>query len=365
MIPTFSEGRVQPLGVTDQSLEELLESSTLYSKPLRNSLLGKPEDVVTSALFEAYEPKIGKAYSQGIHRELIYPSLPRLRAELFYKKFPLLPLVIAVYLFAFLFPRLWLYGAAFFLHTLLLGLRSWILYRPPVSNLGETLLFVPWIGVTAGFILLLFFRRRPLIRAGSLLAGSLLSLALFGPFSLALTTVRPVLDSNFWLTVHVLMVVGSYGLFLLAAILGHFALFSKNFSLTKPLRQSIYGGTFLLAMGTFLGGVWAARSWGRFWDWDPKEAWAFISLSGYLILIHAERYKRIGPFGLAIGSILGWVLITFTWFGLNTLFTTGLHSYGFSKGSALPILLFLGAEIGLSIFFLCRRAAIAKKGPWL
>jgi hypothetical protein len=99
-----------------------------------------------------------------------------------------------------------------------------------------------------------------------------------------------------------------------------------------------------------LGGVWAAESWGRFWDWDPKESWAFISICLYLIWVHAYRFHRIASFGLAIGAVTGLLAISFTWYGVNYILGTGLHSYGFGSGGELYYYLFVGAESALLIF---------------
>ena len=168
-----------------------------------------------------------------------------------------------------------------------------------------------------------------------------------------LENVQPVLASNYWLTIHVLLVVGSYGIFLLSSLMGHLYLAriylynkesSLNILLSKLILQSMYLGVFLLIAGTFLGGVWAAQSWGRFWDWDPKESWAFISACVYLLGIHTYRFGYFKSFGLAIGAILGFLAISFTWYGVNYILGTGLHSYGFGSGGVYWYLLFLILE---------------------
>lgn len=115
-------------------------------------------------------------------------------------------------------------------------------------------------------------------------------------------------------------------------------------ALGQLILQTMYGGTILLVSGTILGGIWAAESWGRFWDWDPKESWAFISSCFYLIWIHAYRFHRIGSFGLAIGAVSGLLAISFTWYGVNYILGTGLHSYGFGSGGEIFYYSFLGIE---------------------
>ncbi len=165
--------------------------------------------------------------------------------------------------------------------------------------------------------------------------------------------VQAVLDSQFWLTLHVLLIVASYGVFILGSIIGHFylGLFVTHRQETFMMQQisqlifkTMYGGTVFLIMGTILGGIWAAESWGRFWAWDPKESWAFISICFYLIWIHAYRFHHIASFGLAIGAISGLLSISFTWYGVNYILGVGLHSYGFGSGGGLYYYIFLGVE---------------------
>lgn len=115
--------------------------------------------------------------------------------------------------------------------------------------------------------------------------------------------------------------------------------------LSNILLTLLYIGEFLLIAGTVLGGIWAAQSWGRFWDWDPKEAWAFISAAVYALIIHAYRFNYIASFGLASGAVLGLVSILFTWYGVNFVLGTGLHSYGFGNGSGWYFFFYAAAEL--------------------
>ncbi len=110
--------------------------------------------------------------------------------------------------------------------------------------------------------------------------------------------------------------------------------------LSKSILHTMYIGTAMLIAGTILGGVWAAESWGRFWDWDPKESWAFISSCCYLIFIHAYTFRYIHQIGLAIGAVIGLWAISFTWYGVNYILGTGLHSYGFGSGAKGIIIAF-------------------------
>lgn len=273
-----------------------------------------------------------------------FPSISQLKAEIFFYRWPLVNYAIAAYIGAALFFFLaeglqkrflkylaWIcFSTAFSIHTLMLVLRSYILMRPPVSGMAETVIYVPWIAA----LLAAFLSRKTYlpIAAGSALAASLLAILQWTFTASSLEPVQAVLNSQLWLTIHVLMIVASYGALILGGVLGHIALIKPNAKLTATLLQSLYIGTALLIPGTILGGVWAAQSWGRFWDWDPKESWAFISSCVYLLVIHAYRFGKIDSKGLAIGSIFGLLAISFTWYGVNYILGKGLHSYGFGSG---------------------------------
>ena len=85
-------------------------------------------------------------------------------------------------------------------------------------------------------------------------------------------------------------------------------------------------------MGTFLGGVWANYSWGRFWNWDPKETWALVTLLIYLIVLHGRIARHWARLGLAVGAAVGFFSVLMVWYGVNFILGTGLHSYGFGTG---------------------------------
>lgn len=177
---------------------------------------------------------------------------------------------------------------------------------------------------------------------------------------------QPVLRSNFWLTIHVLTIVASYGAGGLALGLGNIALGYYIFGRYRTPAGNVQGGNFrppeqcaslaqycyraiqvavlLLAIGTILGGLWADVSWGRFWGWDPKEVWALISLLIYLAFLHARFAGWLNNFGMVAGTIAGFSMIMMSWvgvnFGLPLLSDTGsvgLHSYGAGENAGRAI----------------------------
>lgn len=365
-----------------RSIYLLLEKSVL--KLHKNKKEGKETEFLSQEVQKlshklAHKLKIsfasslaGTTYQEASTNSLKYPTSLQIQAEVTYFHYPLIEIALVTYALAILsFIFSWtmqnnslhrvglvILFLGFFVHTSLLGIRSFILSRPPVSNMFETLLYVPWVAVGLGLLLYFFSGlSRFLIFSATLIALILLTILQITGLNNGLENVQAVLNSQYWLIVHVLMVVGSYGAFLLSGVMGHIYLIDyirikgRSFSqLSKAILQTMYLGTALLISGTILGGVWAAESWGRFWDWDPKESWAFISSAMYLLVIHAYRFHKIHHFGLAIGSIIGLQVISFTWYGVNYILGTGLHSYGFGSGGEKVYFLFLIAEIIFILF---------------
>ncbi len=254
---------------------------------------------------------------------------------------------------------------AFLCHTAGLVLRVLVLSRPPVSNMFESVVFMSWMVSVFALVLAGVLRRMLLINVSAFVGAAILILGSLMPFDPTLDVLVPVLRSNYWLTIHVLTIVSSYGAFALAmgtahVALGHYIFAPRAHAKIKDLTQLVYRsvqvGVILLAAGTILGGVWANESWGRFWGWDPKETWALISLLGYLALLHARFIGWVKDFGLAMGAVLCFMLIVMTWYGVNFVLGRGLHSYGFGAGGGHWVTLFLAAEF-IYLFLVWRKVS--------
>jgi cytochrome c-type biogenesis protein CcsB len=85
-------------------------------------------------------------------------------------------------------------------------------------------------------------------------------------------------------------------------------------------------GFLFLSAGIITGAVWANSAWGRYWGWDPKETWSFITWLIYATLLHARLMRGWRGKRIAVLSIVGFGAVIFTYFGVNLL--PGLHSYG-------------------------------------
>lgn len=79
--------------------------------------------------------------------------------------------------------------------------------------------------------------------------------------------------------------------------------------------------------GLIFGAIWAEQAWGRYWSWDPKETWAFITWAVYGVYLHGRLYRKWNPTLANSLALVGFLLTIFTYVGVN-LFLTGLHSYG-------------------------------------
>ncbi len=231
-------------------------------------------------------------------------------------------------------------------HAFGLALRWYISGHVPWSNGFESMIYIAWITMLAGFI---FARKTPIILSGtSVLAALALFVAHLSWMNPEITNLVPVLKS-YWLTFHVSLITASYGFLALAAILGflnlilyllqtektHKTIKNKISELTGITEQSMIVGVYLLTIGTLLGAIWANESWGRYWGWDPKETWTLISIIVYAFILHMRfipGLKKTFSFNLA--SLLGFSSILMTYFGVNY-YLSGLHSY--AGGDPVPI----------------------------
>jgi cytochrome c-type biogenesis protein CcsB len=213
----------------------------------------------------------------------------------------------------------------------------------PWSNGYEAIIFIAWVTMIAGFV---FSRKNAVVIAGAAVLASLMifvsEMNLLDP---EITPLVPVLKS-YWLMIHVAIITGSYGFLGLACILGLFNLFLYLFrtnkkgeiitininELTYVSEMTMTIGLFMLTIGTFLGGIWANESWGRYWGWDPKETWALVSVLVYAVILHLRFIPGLkGKFFFNVVSFWGYSAILFTFFGVNFMLV-GLHSYAQGDG---------------------------------
>ncbi len=240
----------------------------------------------------------------------------------------------------------WLLFAGFLFHTFGLGLRWYVSGHSPMSNGYESMIFISWVTLLAGFI---FSRKSAFaLSATAVLASMTLMVAHLSFMDPEITNLVPVLKS-YWLTLHVSVITGSYGFLGLGAILGIISMILMALSnennrerisntideLAVINLRTLILGLYFLTIGTFLGAVWANESWGRYWGWDPKETWSLITIIIYSLVTHSRLIpgmKDIYTFNLL--SLFAFSSVLMTYFGVNY-YLSGLHSY--AAGDPVPV----------------------------
>lgn len=273
------------------------------------------------------------------------PSDAKMRAERFYNRWARpLPVAIVALLAAIFWlyagianrkdPRGWnlavgvVASCSFVCLLAILALVWWIGGHAPLSNGPEIMLFMGAIGMAGALAV-----KSKMLKGGLMcVAAMTLFVASMGGSTPRIGMLMPVLASPL-LSVHVAIVMTSYVLFLLMAVLSAIALWGKNPERAQKLsrynRIILLPAVFLLAAGIFIGAVWANQSWGRYWGWDPKETCALVMLFVYSVPLHwASRWLRCfrRPKVLHIYLLLAVLTVLFTYFGANYLIP-GLHSY--------------------------------------
>ena len=141
----------------------------------------------------------------------------------------------------------------------------------------------------------------------------------------------PVLRSPFF-SIHIATIVTAYALLLGIMVVGIIAILKPKETARLERMKSLstamlYPAVALLAMGIFIGAVWANVSWGNYWSWDPKEVWALITLLIYAAPLHEKIWKTFDkPLFFHIYSILAFLSVVITYFGVN-LILGGVHAY--------------------------------------
>lgn len=301
-----------------------------------------------------------------------YPEqVTRVHFEKSFNAFSPFLLSIVLYLIAFILTGLawlgsennrvsktafWILLFTFLIHTFGLAARMYIQGRPPVTNLYASAIFVGWGSVLLCSIIEPIFKNGIANAAGALVGIVTLivahNLAILSGDTLEM--VRAVLDSNFWLATHVVIITLGYSAMFVAGALALFfvirAVFTPHFNRAqaKSMAAMVYGIICFAALfslvGTILGGIWADQSWGRFWGWDPKENGALLIVLITAIILHVRWGNIAGERGVMNLAIFGNIVTSWSWFGTNML-GVGLHSYGFMDSAFVALMGFWGSQV--------------------
>jgi len=256
-------------------------------------------------------------------------------------------------------------------HTFGLIFRMALEGRPPVTNLYSSAIFIGWATMLTGIIIERIYR----LGLGSLVASLAGFVTLLIAHNLALggdtmEMLRAVLDTNFWLATHVVVITLGYAATFFAGLLAILYIFlgvctpllsqklnaagtasgepASTVTISKALAKMVYGvvcfATLFSFVGTVLGGIWADQSWGRFWGWDPKENGALLIVLWNAIILHARWGGMVRERGVMNLAIFGNIVTSFSWFGVNML-GIGLHSYGFMDAAFKWLMIFIGSQV--------------------
>ncbi len=268
-------------------------------------------------------------------------------------------------------------------HTFGLVYRMILEGRPPVTNLYSSAIFIGWATMILGLILERIYR----VGIGSLVGSFAGFVTLLIAQNLAIggdtmEMLRAVLDTNFWLATHVVVITLGYASTFFAGLLAILYIFLGVFTpnltqrlspireiqakagakvstrapappqpeLGKALSKMVYGvvcfATLFSFVGTVLGGIWADQSWGRFWGWDPKENGALLIVLWNAVILHARWGGLVRDRGIMNLAIFGNIVTSFSWFGVNML-GIGLHSYGFMDAAFKWLMIFIGSQVAI------------------
>lgn len=298
------------------------------------------------------------------------PELAKGRKESFFNTLQVFYKATGIYLLAFLLgcvswfkmsptlrrAGLYLAWLAFAVHTFGLVYRMYLEGRPPVTNLYSSAIFVGWGAVVLGLILEKFYRDGIGIVTASLVGFTTQIIAHNLALAEADTMImlRAVLDTNFWLATHVVVITLGYASMFVAGLLAILYIIRGVFTNTlspaigKSLQRMVYGimcfATLFSFVGTILGGIWADQSWGRFWGWDPKENGALLIVLWAAIFLHARWGGIFKERGLMCMAVFGNIVTSFSWFGVNML-GIGLHSYGFMESGFKWLMAFVASQL--------------------
>lgn len=246
--------------------------------------------------------------------------------------------------------------AGLLLHTMGGVIRLFLTGMMPVSNMYESITFASWAAVMIGTAFELVrgrgktFEGKAIFGLATSIVGflMLMGVAQMSLYEARIHPLRAVLNS-YWLNIHVTAMLISYGAFLVATIFA--VIFLMKFAMTRFMgRETFIAGTTplmtseetelfmyrliqvgwpILTVGVCLGAVWADTAWGRYWGWDPKETWAFITWIVYTIYLHSRMVMKYKGAVSATIALVGFAMVMITWLGVSYLpwFAGGLHTY--------------------------------------
>ena len=334
----FSQGSQLPESMSQQEWLFVRKSFSVMS------------EMAVTADYESLDYTVSKIrqFQQNVAGDAL-PSHARFKAEKFYNNFnftrPVAMGLLTVGILSFLpFVLLWsrrmpiprvlrvtmfsvlalvaLYLAAY------ISLRWFVSMHVPLTNGYETMQFM---SLCVMALTLVLHRKFPLVLPmGFVLSGLTMLVSMLGQANPKISALVPVLASPL-LSLHVCVIMLAYSLLAFMMMNGIASLLVRRSDAVSHLadvsRLLLYPAVGCLAVGIFVGAIWANQSWGRYWGWDPKEVWALITMMIYAAPLHpslAPALQRPRPFNLF--CVVAFLCVLMTYFGVN-FFLGGLHAY--------------------------------------
>ncbi|WP_201760339.1 MULTISPECIES: cytochrome c biogenesis protein CcsA [unclassified Nonomuraea] len=224
--------------------------------------------------------------------------------------------------------------AAVLLHAAATALRGAATGTVPLGTMYE---FVTASALAAAVSYLLLSRARPEARALGLYVAGGVAAALGSAITGLYTEAGPLIPAlrSGWLAIHVTASVAASGAFTLGAITSALFLYARGRGAVhglEPHQLDVLARrlhSFAFPIWTFAviaGAIWADSAWGRYWGWDPKEVWAFITWVIYAAYLHARATRGWSPQRVALIAVTAYTSLLFNLIGVNLLLDS-LHSY--------------------------------------
>jgi ABC-type transport system involved in cytochrome c biogenesis permease subunit len=393
--PTLAEGQKAPpakwegfgtalfetVKLRTNGVESKTESVLSFMQMVEAFSTNKEKPSKLNAMVDEFKTNVQKEFGSTIKTD-------KVAMETWYEHFE--PINIATRLYvvcglmaflSFLFARdafrrtsFWLCVIALVVHTIAIASRIYISERPPVVTLYSAAVFIGWATVLFCTVSELLFPISIPVLVASTSGYLSLSVAYGLDVGDSMPVLEAVLDTQFWLSTHVISVSLGYSATFGAGFIGILTVIAMWVSKIAgkesaagaeaeaylPILYRIcYGvvcfGLFFSFVGTVLGGLWGDDSWGRFWGWDPKENGAMMIVLWNALLLHAKWDKMIAALGFSILAIVGNIITAWSMFGTNLL-GVGLHSYGFNSTTFYYLAGFAGFQllmilVGLALVF--------------
>ena len=208
------------------------------------------------------------------------------------------------------------------------------------SNMYESLVFFSWtVAILYIFVELKYKESIIGVFASPLIFLAIASASFDPTVSNKISPLIPALKSN-WLIAHVITcflgysgLAVAFGFSIMYFVKPRNSEFDSIFAklpswelIDELTYQMVIFGFLFLTIGIITGAVWANSAWGTYWSWDPKETWSLITWFIYAIFMHLRVMRGWSGKNLAWVSIIGFIAVLFTYFGVNY-FLSGLHSY--------------------------------------